>query len=111
MRQNDAQIGIRRQKAQESIRRGRAFARIVMSDRLRRMEKERPIGGDQHGGHIRQEPRLRDIDALRVGIDLADPSAPSARQRSVSAAASGEAGATIPSQTSRPLLAFEAAAR
>ena len=44
-----------------------------MTDRLRGMKKERPIGGDQHGGHIRQEPGLRDIEPLRVGIQLADP--------------------------------------
>ena len=36
------------------------------------MEQERPIGPDQHGGHVRQEPRLRDIYSLRVGIQLAD---------------------------------------
>ena len=73
MRQDDSQIGIRRQKAQQSIRRGGALARIAMTDRLRRMEKERPLGGDQHGGHIRQEPWLRDIDALGIGVQLADP--------------------------------------
>jgi hypothetical protein len=68
MRQNDAQIRIRGQKGQQAIRRGRAFAQIVMTDRLRRMKKKWPVAGDQHGGHIRQEFWLRDIDALRIGI-------------------------------------------
>src|SRR5829696_9863352 len=73
MRQNDSQIRIRRQKDQQSIRGGRALAWIAMADWFRRMEKEWPVGGDQPLDHIRQEPWLRNIDALRIGVQLTDP--------------------------------------